>query len=61
MGSRYPRILIYDVKITTEIDGMGPFKYMAVFIENLNLIFIPQGGNLIRLFTLGVSVNLEIC
>ena len=26
MGSRYHRLLIYDVKRTTNIDGMGPFQ-----------------------------------
>ena len=26
MSSRYHRLLIYDVKCTTKIDGMGPFK-----------------------------------
>ena len=26
MSSRYHRLLIYDVKRTTKIDGMGPFK-----------------------------------
>ena len=26
MSSRYHRLLIYDVKRTTEIDGMGPFN-----------------------------------
>ena len=26
MGSRYHRLLIYDVKRTTKIDGMGPFN-----------------------------------
>ena len=26
INSRYHRLLIYDVKRTTKIDGMGPFK-----------------------------------
>ena len=26
ISSRYHRLLIYDVKTTTKIDGMGPFK-----------------------------------
>ena len=26
MISRYDRLLIYEVKRTTKIDGMGPFK-----------------------------------
>ena len=26
MSSRYHRLFIYDVKRTTKIDGMGPFK-----------------------------------
>ena len=26
MSSRYHRLLIYDVKRTTKIDGMGPFN-----------------------------------
>ena len=26
MSSKYHRLLIYDVKRTTKIDGMGPFK-----------------------------------
>ena len=26
MSSKYHRLLIYDVKRTTEIDGMGPFN-----------------------------------
>ena len=27
MSYRYHRLLIYDVKRTTKIDGMGPFKH----------------------------------
>ena len=27
ISSRYHWLLIYDVKRTTKIDGMGPFKY----------------------------------
>ena len=27
IGSRYHGLLNYDLKRTTEIDGMGPFKY----------------------------------
>ena len=27
MSSRYHRLLIYDVKRTTKIDGMSPFNY----------------------------------
>ena len=26
MSSRYHRLLIYNVKLTTKIDGIGPFK-----------------------------------
>ena len=26
MSSRYHKVLIYDVKWTTKIDGMGPFN-----------------------------------
>ena len=29
MSSRYHRLLIYDVKRTTKIDGMGPFDFAA--------------------------------
>ena len=28
ISSRYHRLLIYDEKRTTKIDGMGPFKQM---------------------------------
>ena len=41
MSSRYPRLLIYDVKRTTKIDGMGPFKWMIaknITSHNLTLI-----------------------
>ena len=27
ISSRYYRLLIYDVKRNTKIDGIGPFKY----------------------------------
>ena len=32
ISSRYHRLLFYDVKRTTKIDGLGPFKYT---LENL--------------------------
>ena len=32
MSSRYPRLLIYDVKRTTKIDGMGPFKGLTLHL-----------------------------
>ena len=30
MSSRYHRLLIYDVKRTTKIDGMGPFNVAGI-------------------------------
>ena len=30
MSSRYHRLLIYDVKRNSKIDGMGPFKLLTV-------------------------------
>ena len=36
MNSRYHRLLIYDIMLTTKTDGMGPFKLMKgydVFIK----------------------------
>ena len=36
ISSRYHRLLIYDVKRTTKIDGMGPFN----FIYEKNLIAV---------------------
>ena len=32
MSSRYHRLLIYDVKQTTKIDGMGPFNLMEIIM-----------------------------
>ena len=32
MSFRYHRLLIYDVKQTTKIDGMGPFKPLTLTI-----------------------------
>ena len=37
MSSRYHRLLIYDVKRTTKIDGMGPFKAEKIIFANYNL------------------------
>ena len=34
MSSRYHRLLIYDVKRTTEIDSMGPFKEQSGMISH---------------------------
>ena len=31
ISSRYHRLLIYDVKRTTKIDGMGPFKHNDIY------------------------------
>ena len=31
ISSRYHRLLIYDVKRTTKIDGMGPFKLLRYY------------------------------
>ena len=36
MSSRYNRLLIYDVKRTTKIDGMGPFKLFICFCVYLS-------------------------
>ena len=33
MSSRYHKLLIYDVKRTTEIDGMEPFKSVTTDIQ----------------------------
>ena len=35
MNSRYHRLLIYDVKRTNEIDGMGSFNFLAL---NQNIV-----------------------
>ena len=40
MSSRYHRLLIYDVKRTTKIDGMGPFKFQSRYDEN-NIGIVP--------------------
>ena len=37
MSSRYHRLLIYDVKRTTKIDGMGPFNSFIKLIEKCYL------------------------
>ena len=34
MSSRYHRLLIYDVKRTNKIDGMGPFNNKVNIIVN---------------------------
>ena len=36
MSSRYHRLLIYDVKRTTKIDGMGPFKVACRCLDGKN-------------------------
>ena len=42
MSSRYHRLLIYDVKRTTKIDGMGPFdiKSLVASVHNLTVLLI---------------------
>ena len=37
MSSRHHRLLIYDVKRTTKIDGMGPFKLFYALKKNIQL------------------------
>ena len=37
MSSRYHRLLIYDIKRTTKIDGMGPFNRPILELYTLNL------------------------
>ena len=53
MSSRYRRLLIYDVKRTTKIDGMGPFKHRTVDssmqfmqIKDLKLVQADASGKL---------------
>ena len=50
MSSRFHRLLIYDVKWTTKINGMGPFKIYLIKIINVKLfslvIFIFAVGTL---------------
>ena len=33
ISSRYHRLLIYDVKRTAQIDGMGPLNLLPIFAE----------------------------
>ena len=33
ISSMYHRVLIYDVKRTIKIDGMGPFKHRPIFFH----------------------------
>ena len=39
MSSRYHRLLIYDVKQTTKIDGMGPFNMRLTSSLNIPVDF----------------------
>ena len=36
---RYHRLLIYDVKRTTKIDGMGPFKFIEDSLISTEAMF----------------------
>ena len=41
MSSRYHKLLIYDVKLTTKIDGLGPFN-----LDMLALIYVTGAVSL---------------
>ena len=41
MSSRYHRLLIYDVKGTTKIDGMGPFNRIKDTLLNKTVLHFP--------------------
>ena len=63
MSSRYHRLLIYDVKRTTKIDGMGPFKNHLVSAKCLPRVIISgiaKENHSISLKMIGTGLNLPL-
>ena len=52
ISSTFHRLLIYDVKRTTQIDGMGPFKNLSYYLATTSY----SSHHLCRLFTTLVMI-----